>query len=62
MLDAARGLTASQTARKHGVSTNTVNTALKHAKAALGALNITHAVALSLALGEFATTDLDEGH
>lgn len=58
LLDAARGLTAAQSARKNQVSVNTVNTSLKRGKAALGATNITHAVALCLALGEFTGTDV----
>lgn len=58
LLDAARGLTAAETARKHTVTVNTVNTSLKRSKAALGARNITHAVALCLALGEFTGDDV----
>lgn len=61
LLDAARGYTAQQTARRHLVSKNTVDTSLKRAKAALGARNITHAVSLALAAGEFTTEDLKEG-
>lgn len=60
LLDAARGYTAAQTARRHAVSVHTVNTTLSHARGALGALNTTHAVALALAVGEFATDDLEE--
>lgn len=60
LLDAARGYTAQQTAKRHLVSTNTVNTALKRAKTALGARNITHAASLALAAGEFTTNDLPE--
>lgn len=58
LLDAARGLTAAESARKRQVTVNTVNTGLKRAKAALGARNITHAVALCLALGEFTAYDV----
>ena len=58
LLDAARGLTAAESARKQQVTVNTVNTGLKRAKAALGARNITHAVALCLALGEFTAYDV----
>ena len=58
LLDAARGLTAAETARKHQVSVNTVNTSLKRSKAALNARNITHAVALCLAHGEFTAYDV----
>lgn len=58
LLDAARGWTAAQSARMHGVSLNTVNSGLKRGKAALGAANITHAVALCLALGEFTGDDV----
>lgn len=61
LLDAARGYTAQQTARRHLVSKNTVDTSLKRAKAALGARNITHAVSLALDTGEFTTKDLKEG-
>lgn len=60
LLDAARGYTAQQTAKRHLVSVNTVNTALKRAKTALGARNITHAASLALATGEFTTNDLPE--
>lgn len=58
LLDAARGLTAAESAAKQVVTVNTVNTGLKRAKAALGARNITHAVALCLALGEFTGYDV----
>jgi DNA-binding CsgD family transcriptional regulator len=58
LLDAARGYTAQQTAKRYGVSTNTVNTALKHGKTALGARNIAHAVSLCLVLGEWAPSDV----
>ena len=58
MLDAARGLTAKESARLHGVSVNTVNTTLKRAKLALGASNITHAVALMFLYGEYSPRDL----
>lgn len=51
MLDAAIGLTAKQSARKHGVSLNTVHGSLTRAKAALGADNITHAAVLALMFG-----------
>jgi DNA-binding CsgD family transcriptional regulator len=61
LLDAARGLTAAQSAQKNCVSFHTVNTVLKKAKAALGAHNITHAVALCLSLGEFTTYDVRKG-
>lgn len=52
MQAAAQGLTVAETARQHGVAVSTVNTSLKHAKAALGARTISHAVALCLATGE----------
>lgn len=58
MLDAARGYTAAESAARRQVSTHTVNSSLKSAKRALGARNITHAVALCLAYGEFGTTDV----
>ncbi|QBZ73526.1 helix-turn-helix DNA binding domain protein [Streptomyces phage Mischief19] len=58
MLDAARGLTAQQSARQHSVSVNTVNTTLKRAKLALGASNIAHAVALSFLYGEITKGDV----
>lgn len=61
LLDAARGYTAQQTAKRWLISVHTVNTALKHAKARLGASNITHAVCLALAAGEFTEADLTEG-
>ncbi len=58
MLDAAQGLTAALSAQRHGVSMNSVNTSLKHAKHALGARSIAHAVALCLAYNEFDTDDI----
>lgn len=58
LLDAARGLTAAQSARTHCVSINAVLSGLKRGKAALGAVNVTHAVALCLALGEFTGDDV----
>lgn len=58
MLDTARGFTAQQTAERHGVSRNTVNTSLKRAKAALGASNIAHAVALCIRYNEFTTDEI----
>ncbi len=58
VLDAARGLTAAETARKHGVSVNTVNSSLANAKEALFAHTIAHAVALALAFGEFTANDI----
>lgn len=61
MLDAARGLTAPQIARRHTVSTNTVNWTLKQAKQALGAYNIANAAVLCLYYGEFDLEDLVEG-
>lgn len=61
LLAAARGLTAAETAAKYCVTVNTVNTGLKRAKAALKARNITHAVALCLALGEFTGYDVRKG-
>lgn len=60
LLDAARGLTAAQSAHLHQVSVNSVNDSLKRGKAALGARNITHAVALCMALGEFSGSDVRE--
>lgn len=58
LLDAARGYTATQSAKRHGVSYNTVTTSLANAKAALGAFNIAHAVALAMAFGEFGHHDV----
>lgn len=58
LLDAARGLTAQQSAHRQGVSINTAVTMLTRAKAALGAVNITHAAALAVANGEINATDL----
>ena len=58
LLDTARGLTAQQTARKHHVSINTVQASFKTSKKALGAINITHAVALCLVFGEFTHDDV----
>lgn len=58
LLDAARGLTAHQSARLRGVSVNTVLGGLKRGKTTLNATNITHAVALSLAYGEFTSDDV----
>lgn len=58
LLEAARGLTAQQTAKKHDRSVNTVNTSLKSAKAALNADNIAHAVALAIVYGEFGRDEI----
>lgn len=58
MLDAALGLSAKQSAKKQGVSVNTVNTMLKRAKFVLGAINITHAAALAVANGEIRPNEL----
>lgn len=58
LLDAARGLTARQSARLHGVSVNTVLGGLKRGKTALNATNITQAAVLALAYGEFTSDDV----
>lgn len=61
LLDMARGLTAAQSARSHGVTVNTLNTMLKRARAALGAASTTQAVALAFAYGEFTADDVLKG-
>ncbi len=58
LLDAARGMTAQQSARKYGVSLSTVNQGLKRGKASLNATTIAHATALCVALGEFTAADV----
>jgi len=57
LFDAAFGLTAKESAELHTVSVNTVNTTLKRATLALGAVNITHAVTLAY-YGEFTPRDV----
>lgn len=61
LLSAARGMTAAETAREHGVALNTVNSSLKRAKAALGARTLAHATALCVVYGEFSKADMEEG-
>lgn len=51
LLDAAKGLTAAESARRYGVTEDTVRNALKAVRRKLGALSTTHAVALALARG-----------
>lgn len=51
MFDAAIGMTAKSSARKHGVSRNTVLASLNRAKTKLDADNITHAAVLFLMHG-----------
>lgn len=58
LLDAANGYTTGETARRHSVARTTVQTSLAHAKTALNARTIAHAVALALYFGEFAVTDI----
>lgn len=48
LLDAACGLTAAESARKHGLHEDQVRNGLKAARRILGALSTTHAVALCL--------------
>lgn len=48
LLDAACGLTAAESARKHGLAQYQVSNGLKAARKALGAYSTTHAVALCL--------------
>lgn len=58
VLDAAQGLTARQSAKKRGVSQNTVANMLRRAKFVMGAVNITHAAALAVANGEITAEEL----
>lgn len=58
MLDAARGLTAQQSAKLHGVSAHTVQSSLKAARTRLGAQNIAHAVALCIIQDEFTYSEV----
>lgn len=51
LLDAAMGLTAAESARKHGCGVDNVSHALKAARAKLGARNTAHAVGLVLTDG-----------
>lgn len=51
LLDAALGLTATQSAEKRGIKVNSVVELRRAGTHALGAHNITHAVALLLAHG-----------
>lgn len=48
LLDAACGLTAAESARKHGLTADQVRNGLKAARKTLGAVSTTHAVALCL--------------
>lgn len=58
LLDAARGLSAKRSAALWGVSTNTVQQALNRARAALGAVNIVHAVSLAIAESEITVFEI----
>lgn len=62
LLDAARGYTVAETAARHHVSANTVQSVLKYARKILRARNTAHAVALAMAIGEFDGFDLNEGN
>lgn len=61
LLDAAMGLTAAESARKHEQTEDTARNALKAARRKLGALSTTHAVALGLSLGIISYTDVLKG-
>lgn len=52
LLDAACGLTAAESARRHHATEDTVRNGLKAARRKLGALSTTHAVALAMARGD----------
>jgi DNA-binding CsgD family transcriptional regulator len=58
LLDAARGLSAAQSARLRQRSVNTVTSALQGARFALGADTTLHAVTLALAYGEISVEDI----
>lgn len=60
ILGAARGYSAKQTAARHYVTVNTVNSTIVNARAALGARNIAHAVAIALSTGQITFTELRE--
>jgi DNA-binding NarL/FixJ family response regulator len=62
LLDAACGLTAAESARKHHTNEDTARNALKAARRKLGALSTTHAVALSLSLDIISYADVLEGN
>ena len=62
LMDAARGLTAAESARKHHTNEDTARNALKAVRQKLGALNTTHAVVLSLHLGLIGYPDHLEGN
>lgn len=49
--DASEGLSMPETAERNGRSVQTVKTHLDRARAALGARNVTHAVAIALRRG-----------
>lgn len=51
MLDAARGLTAQESADKHGVTIGVIHDRRRKIKIRLNAKTISHAVALTMALG-----------
>lgn len=60
MLDAARGLTARQSAEKRGCTLNTMYDRQRKVKARLNAKSITHAVALTIAYGYITREEIME--
>lgn len=58
ILDAARGLTAAQSAKRRGKSVNSVTSGLATARFAIGADTTLHAVTLALAYGEIIIEDI----
>lgn len=58
LFDVAIGLTAKQSARKHGVTRNTVNGSLARARAALGADNAANAAVLGLVHGFYTAFEI----
>ena len=62
LLDAAMGLTAAESARKHHTNEDTARNAWKAARRKLGALSTTHAVYLALGRGLIDYVDHLEGN
>lgn len=61
MLDAARGLTAQQSAKKHGCTLVTMQERRRLLRQRLDARNIAHAVALTIAYGYITREEIMEG-
>lgn len=58
ILDAARGMTAQESADRRGVNVTTVRAMLARAKKAQGALNITHSAVLAFLHGDITADEV----